>query len=162
MIQVTQMVITIPAPGTSQECAKCGHTHPDNRISQALFVCQNPACGHIANADENASEVIKIRGVRALLAGTIVIKTRKKTGSRIRRKKSDVPKVSIHITPAGTRESACGELVRRPPENNTPVGADLLRREASSIGEPVNPAMVAGENTGVRENLAGYQIRLFS
>ena len=32
-------VFKIPAAYTSQECAKCGHTHPDNRKTQALFVC---------------------------------------------------------------------------------------------------------------------------
>ncbi len=33
-----KLVIAIPPHGTSQECSKCSHTHPDNRQSQAVFV----------------------------------------------------------------------------------------------------------------------------
>jgi len=50
---------------SSQECAKCGHIHPDNRQTQSQFVCQN--CGHAENADQNAAEVIKKRGVEEIL-----------------------------------------------------------------------------------------------
>ncbi|MGO9950697.1 MAG: zinc ribbon domain-containing protein [Dissulfurispiraceae bacterium] len=32
--------IGIPPHGTSQECSECGHTHPDNRETQAVFICQ--------------------------------------------------------------------------------------------------------------------------
>ncbi|HSA78007.1 MAG TPA: zinc ribbon domain-containing protein, partial [Nitrospirota bacterium] len=62
--------------GTSQECSKCSHTHPDNRISQSLFVCQN--CGFTENADYNASLVIKRTGIRMLLAGGISVKQKKR------------------------------------------------------------------------------------
>ncbi|MHB8370402.1 MAG: zinc ribbon domain-containing protein [Leptospirales bacterium] len=54
---------------SSQECAECGHIHPDNRVSQALFVCQRYE--HTDNADQNASLVIAKRGVRLLLEGEI-------------------------------------------------------------------------------------------
>jgi putative transposase len=50
---------------SSQECAKCGHIHPDNRQTQSQFVCQR--CGHAENADQNAAEVIKKRGVEEIL-----------------------------------------------------------------------------------------------
>ncbi len=50
---------------SSQECAKCGHIHPGNRRTQSKFVCQK--CGHTANADQNASEVIRKRGVEEIL-----------------------------------------------------------------------------------------------
>jgi len=50
---------------SSQECAKCGHIHPDNRQTQGQFVCQK--CGHAENADRNAAEVIKKRGVEEIL-----------------------------------------------------------------------------------------------
>ncbi len=50
---------------SSQECAKCSHIHPDNRQTQSQFVCQN--CGHAENADRNAAEVIKKRGVEKIL-----------------------------------------------------------------------------------------------
>lgn len=42
---------------TSQRCNKCGHTDKKNRISQSQFVCQS--CGHMDNADVNASKNIK-------------------------------------------------------------------------------------------------------
>jgi putative transposase len=38
---------------TSQTCSGCGHVHPDNRRSQAGFVCQS--CGLSINADMNAA-----------------------------------------------------------------------------------------------------------
>ena len=50
---------------TSQECADCGHTHPDNRKTQALFICES--CGHTDNADRNAAEVIKKRAIKLIL-----------------------------------------------------------------------------------------------
>lgn len=50
-----------------QECAACGHTHPDNRPSQAKFVCQR-CCGHIDHADHNDSEITKRRGVTMILS----------------------------------------------------------------------------------------------
>ena len=64
-------VFKIPAPYTSQECADCGHTHPDNRKNQATFICGH--CGHFDNADRNASLVIKKRAIRLILdTGTVL------------------------------------------------------------------------------------------
>ncbi|MFF7595808.1 RNA-guided endonuclease InsQ/TnpB family protein [Streptomyces mirabilis] len=48
----------VPAPGTSQRCSICGFTTPGSRESQALFVCKNPDCGWIGNADHNAARNI--------------------------------------------------------------------------------------------------------
>lgn len=50
---------------TSQECANCSHTHPDNRKSQSDFICD--VCGHIDNADRNAAMVIKKRAINLIL-----------------------------------------------------------------------------------------------
>ena len=50
---------------TSQECADCGHTHPNNRKNQKFFSCES--CGHSGNADENAAEVIKKRAINLIL-----------------------------------------------------------------------------------------------
>lgn len=55
----------IPAHFTSQECAGCGHTHPNNRKSQDRFCCDG--CGHTDNADYNAAKVIKRRAIKFLL-----------------------------------------------------------------------------------------------
>jgi len=51
----------VPAAYTSQTCAKCGHRARENRASQALFQCVN--CHYEANADQNASEIIALRGL---------------------------------------------------------------------------------------------------
>ena len=54
-LRASKLVIVIPPPYSSQECATCGHKNPDNRCSQAEFVCQD--CGHTDNADHNAAVV---------------------------------------------------------------------------------------------------------
>jgi putative transposase len=64
-------VFKIPAPYTSQECASCGYTHPDNRKNQALFICGH--CGQVDNADRNGSLVIKKRAIKLILhTGTVL------------------------------------------------------------------------------------------
>ena len=55
----------VPAFHTSQECAACSHTHPNNRKSQDRFHCES--CGHTDNADRNAAEVIKKRAINLIL-----------------------------------------------------------------------------------------------
>ncbi|MCY0878983.1 MAG: transposase [Firmicutes bacterium] len=62
-----KLVLTVPPQYSSQECAECAFTAPDNRPSQADFVCQR--CGHRDNADHNAARVIKKRGIQTLLSG---------------------------------------------------------------------------------------------
>jgi transposase, IS605 OrfB family, central region len=57
-----KLVITVPPQRSSQECAECGFTSPDNRLSQAVFVCQR--CGHTDHADHNAAVVIAKRGIQ--------------------------------------------------------------------------------------------------
>ena len=64
-----KLVIKVSPHYSSQECARCGHIHPDNRPSRAEFVCQR--CGLTDNADYNASRVIARRGIRLLLEGAI-------------------------------------------------------------------------------------------
>ncbi|MGO9613208.1 MAG: RNA-guided endonuclease InsQ/TnpB family protein, partial [Dissulfurispiraceae bacterium] len=70
-----KLTIKIPAHGTSQECSLCGHIHPDNRETQAIFTCQK--CGFTLNADYNASLVIKRRGIKMLRNGEITAKGKK-------------------------------------------------------------------------------------
>ncbi|WP_252177442.1 transposase [Endozoicomonas sp. 4G] len=65
-------VFKVPAPFTSQECADCGHTHPDNRKTQERFLCGQ--CGHFDNADRNASIVIKKRAIKFFMdSGTELV-----------------------------------------------------------------------------------------
>ena len=73
-----KLCIEVPAFYSSQECAACGHTHPGNRPSQAVFVCQR--CNHTDHADHNAAAVIAKRGVRLVLSGACVHKKSKKCG----------------------------------------------------------------------------------
>ncbi|SEI94583.1 putative transposase [Allopseudospirillum japonicum] len=69
--QAGKAVFKVNAAYTSQECAKCDHTHPDNRKSQAVFVCGH--CGNTDNADNNASLVIKKRAINLILdTGTVL------------------------------------------------------------------------------------------
>lgn len=72
-----KLTIKVSPYQSSQECAECGHTHPDNRLTQSEFRCTN--CGHADNADHNAARVIKKRGIIALLKGEIKAPKRKKT-----------------------------------------------------------------------------------
>ncbi|WP_257230144.1 transposase [Acinetobacter sp. YH12049] len=64
-VKLGKAVFTIHASYTSQECASCGHTHPDNRKNQDRFNCVS--CGHADNADHNASIVIKNRAIKLVL-----------------------------------------------------------------------------------------------
>ncbi len=63
-IKLNKLVIKVQPKFSSQECAKCGYIHPDNRLSQSEFVCK--ACNSTENADLNAARVIAKRGVKLL------------------------------------------------------------------------------------------------
>lgn len=57
---------------TSQECACCGYTHPDNRKNQSDFICKS--CGNTDNADHNAALVIRKRAINLILdSGTELV-----------------------------------------------------------------------------------------
>lgn len=60
-----KVLILVSPQSSSQECARCGHIHPDNRQTQSQFVCQE--CGYAENADRNAAKVIQKRGVEKIL-----------------------------------------------------------------------------------------------
>lgn len=72
-----KLSIKVPYAYSSQTCAECGHTNPDNRPTQAQFRCMH--CGHEDNADHNAASVIKQRGIALLIAGKVEAPKRKKT-----------------------------------------------------------------------------------
>jgi IS605 OrfB family transposase len=67
--------IEVPAAYTSQTCARCGHKDAANRPKkdavgkaiQDVFLCV--ACGHSANADSNASQIIALRGLHQIENG---------------------------------------------------------------------------------------------
>ncbi|MFJ1252257.1 zinc ribbon domain-containing protein [Cupriavidus sp. CuC1] len=78
-----KLVVTVPPHHSSQECSRCGHTHPDNRPSQAVFACQ--CCDFRSNADHNASLVVRDRGVTLIRSEKFSAKGKKKT-MRLRNK----------------------------------------------------------------------------
>ena len=117
-LRKSKLTIFVPAAYSSQECSKCGHTHKDNRPSQALFICQ--ACGFTCNADFNASMVVKKRGVRAVLDNKVCIK---------------VPKKVAFTSRAGTVRTGAGQPAQSPAERvsvgpaSKPVRRSRLKQE---------------------------------
>ena len=70
-----QLVLTVPAQYSSQECSECEYTHAENRATQAQFSCQR--CGFTQHADMNAARVVRGRGIKQLREG-VIVKTRKR------------------------------------------------------------------------------------
>jgi putative transposase len=56
-------LVKVDPRNSSIECARCGNVARENRVSQAVFRCL--ACGHVANADTNAAQVVLKRGLTA-------------------------------------------------------------------------------------------------
>jgi len=82
-LKINKLVVKVDPAGSSQECDPCGYTHPDNRLTQSEFVCLR--CGHTDNADHNATQILKKRGVAYVISGKKT-KVSKKT---LRMKKRD-------------------------------------------------------------------------
>ena len=102
-----KLVVKVPAAFSSQECAPCGHTHKDNRVSQSLFVCQ--ACGFSANADFNAASIIAKRAVDVVLSEAFNGKKQKKSISR--KKVGQVMSELLSETSTISQEMTHGEIV---------------------------------------------------
>ncbi|MGO9611496.1 MAG: RNA-guided endonuclease InsQ/TnpB family protein, partial [Dissulfurispiraceae bacterium] len=118
-----KLTIKIPAHGTSQECSLCGHIHPDNRATQAIFACQQ--CGLTLNADYNASLVIKRRGIKMLHNGEIIAKGKKTVG--FRKQKSDFQ------LGLGRSEVTCVEtIVRRIAGSTRNMQRSMIREAPAS------------------------------
>ena len=64
-----KLVYAMPPAYTSQTCSRCWHCSSDNRIDQARFKCVD--CGHEANADVNAAEVLKWLAIEAIFNGDL-------------------------------------------------------------------------------------------
>lgn len=58
------LVVKVDPKNSSRECPSCGHTHKDNRKTQASFLCVE--CGYKNNADIVAAINIAARGHRVL------------------------------------------------------------------------------------------------
>ena len=93
-LRAGKLVVKVPFAYSSQECAVCGYTHSDNRLTQAEFVCRR--CGHTDNADHNAAVVIARRGVTTILSGVPLTKPKKS----VRMRKTVGPERSEPVQPA--------------------------------------------------------------
>lgn len=83
LIERDKLMIKVRAAYSSQECSECGHTDKANRPTQELFSCTS--CGHTENADDNASKVLKKRGIEYVLSPAFTkVKTRKRVTARTR------------------------------------------------------------------------------
>jgi putative transposase len=104
-----KLVVAVSPIRSSQECAACGHTHPDNRISQSVFVCQ--ACGNKNNADTNAGCVLSKRGVDLIVSGKSAAKTKKRV-SITKQVRFEEPEPEAQASYArGENVSRIGQLV---------------------------------------------------
>jgi putative transposase len=102
-VRQNKLVGLVPAAYSSQECSRCGHTHPDNRHDQR-FVCQR--CGFEAHADFNAALVIKQRAIKRLREGVYdEVKSSKRTAFR-RKNSKTTDGLSAHACGADARP--CG------------------------------------------------------
>ena len=110
-----KLAIAVPPHHSSQECRICGYTHPDNRPTQAEFVCRR--CAHAENADFNAAGTIRNRGVKALLAGEIQFKKPRKSGIRkqLGPERSEVTPVGENISRRRQPPKAQSSLIRETP-----------------------------------------------
>jgi putative transposase len=58
-------VVKVDPHNSSRTCSKCGHCEKGNRPDQATFRCHH--CGYSTNADLNAAENLRIRGLGCLV-----------------------------------------------------------------------------------------------
>ena len=109
-------VIEVDPAYSSQECAACQHVAAENRRSQSEFQCV--ACGHRANADVNAAQVILRRGMHgAEVCGGDAVARPAKQKLRVARRgsksKTDTSEVTLKHQVGSTRSSITGVLEPR-------------------------------------------------
>lgn len=85
VVRRNKLVVLVPAQYSSQECSRCGHTHPDNRKG-SRFVCLH--CGFERHADTNAAVVQKQRGIALIRSGVLENAPKPKKRVAFRRQKS--------------------------------------------------------------------------
>jgi len=112
---------------SSQECAACGFTHPDNRPGQAEFICQR--CGNRDNADFNAGKVIAKRGIHLLLSGEVAVKAKKRCA--IKRNKvgagsSEPAALPLTLVETCVRRPDLSVLVQQSVKQETPTTSRRL------------------------------------
>jgi len=128
--QRNKLVLKVSPYNSSNECAACGHTAPENRPSQAEFRCMK--CAHVDNADFNAARVLKQRGIALLAGGKVVIK-QKKT-ARVRGK----DKTSIVESTVGLVQPEPGSLSCPTPVENISDALSSLAAKGATFVEAGN------------------------
>ena len=63
--------LPVSAAGTSQTCTRCGYKDPENRESQAVFLCKT--CGFRDNADFSASRIVSNRAYVAYFNEAVTV-----------------------------------------------------------------------------------------
>ncbi|MEO8837451.1 MAG: transposase [Herbaspirillum sp.] len=116
-----KLCLVVPPQYSSQECAVCGHTHPENRPDQARFICQR--CGHTDNADTNAAKVLAQRGINQLLGESNPKKQKQKHQKKQVGVVCSEPIVATQSTLVETSVSRQGSniLAQRPLKRETPA-----------------------------------------
>ena len=86
------LVLVVPPHDSSQECSRCGHTHPENR-KEDRFLCI--VCGFSAHADINAACTIRRRGIKRLRDGLTKGKAVKRVSFRKNSSRAGPPGVPV-------------------------------------------------------------------
>jgi putative transposase len=124
-----KLVVTVPAPYSSQECSRCGRTSPDNRPERARFICT--ACGFAAHADLNAACVLAHRGIALLRSGVLEKRAPSRKRVAFRQNPAGAGSPGVPVEPVSDTEGA-------QPSGRGAVGveAGTSRRATSPSGNP--------------------------
>ncbi|WP_146039467.1 MULTISPECIES: RNA-guided endonuclease TnpB family protein [unclassified Variovorax] len=105
------LVLQVPAAYSSQECSRCGHTHPGNRDAQR-FACQR--CGLEAHADTNAARIIAGRGIGMVRDQKVVVKARKRVAYRRRATNAGLESPDVPVEGGVSRDEAKADIAQCP------------------------------------------------
>ncbi len=88
------MLVVVPPHNTSRTCPCCGHISPDNRCTQARFLCVQ--CGHRNHADVVGAINVLERGQRLLACGEDVSRAKVARPKRAASRKQE-PAEATHV-----------------------------------------------------------------
>jgi putative transposase len=105
--EMDKCMIKIAPNYSSQECSICGHIAKENRKTQAQFCCVS--CGHAANADQQAAQVLKKRLLMELNKGKFVLPTKRVKKISVRKKTAKIAGLVCGAKVRPTKEGVRGE-----------------------------------------------------
>lgn len=91
-----KLVLLLNPAYSSQTCSACGVVHAHSRKSQSEFACV--ACGHTANADVNAAQVLKSRALEKIAAGKKPAAKKVKRVAFVRKRKQALEQELLEVT----------------------------------------------------------------